>query len=221
MDPFTRLEGPAAPLLLANIDTDVIIRIERLTAGDRAALGGYAFESLRFQPDGAENPDFILNQSLFRTAPILLAGPNFGCGSSREGAVWALAGRGVRCVIADGFGDIFASNCFQNGVLPISLPEATVLEIAAAAQQGAPMTVDLAAQTVAVGNHHWDFPIDPHRKQALLEGLDDLGLSLKAMPEVRDWQRADQGRRPWLWRAVALDAGHPYFHPTPLESPTS
>src|SRR5215475_4217104 len=115
MQPFSKVVGPAAYLPRDNVDTDVIIRIERLTNVEREQLGGYAFEALRFSRDGTEDPDFVLNRPAFRTAPILIAGTNFGCGSSREGAVWALMARGVRCVIAESFGEIFYNNCFQNG----------------------------------------------------------------------------------------------------------
>src|SRR5919205_1213678 len=126
MQPFTKVGGPAAPLLRANVDTDLIIRIERLVGTRREELGPFAFEALRRRADGSEDPDFVLNRPEYRGAPILLAGPNFGCGSSREGAVWALMGAGIRCVIAPSFGDIFFSNCFQNGLLPVVLPEETV-----------------------------------------------------------------------------------------------
>ncbi|WP_208511213.1 3-isopropylmalate dehydratase small subunit, partial [Variovorax paradoxus] len=121
MQPFTLLRGAAAPLSIDNVDTDLIVRIERLTSLARGELGPWAFEALRFRADGSEDPDFVLNQPRWREAPILVAGRNFGCGSSREGAVWALLARGIRCVIAESFGDIFHANCFQNGVLPIRL----------------------------------------------------------------------------------------------------
>ena len=199
MQPFTTLTGTAAPLLLANVDTDVIIRIERLTAADTSMLGRYAFEALRYATDGSERPDFVLNQPPFRGAPILLAGPNFGCGSSREGAVFALAGMGIRCVIADGFGDIFASNCFQNGLLPICLTQTKVESLARHAALGMPVTVDLCSQTVAVAATVEPFAIDPRRRESLLEGLDDLGLTLRQMGRVRAWQSRDRHLRPWLW----------------------
>jgi 3-isopropylmalate/(R)-2-methylmalate dehydratase small subunit len=197
--PFTTVSGKAAPLMLANIDTDVIIRIERLTALDPAALGQFAFEVLRYGPDGEENPNFILNQPLFRGAPILLAGPNFGCGSSREGAVFALAGLGIRCVIAAGFGDIFLNNCFQNGLLPICLPNSQVMSLADEATLGATVTVDLAAKTISTASNTHRFDIDQQRRASLLEGLDDLGLTLKQMQSIRAWQAADRKLRPWVW----------------------
>jgi 3-isopropylmalate/(R)-2-methylmalate dehydratase small subunit len=199
MESFTILTGLAAPLMLANIDTDVIIRIEHLTAGNDSILGRYAFEALRYFPDGSERPDFVLNQPAFRGAPILIAGSNFGCGSSREAAVVALLGLGIRCVIADEFGDIFFSNCFQNGLLPIRLGPGEVAELSHRAAEGEIFTVDLAAQTIKVTGILYPFAIDARRREALLEGLDDLGLSLKQMELIRAWQRRDRATRPWFW----------------------
>jgi 3-isopropylmalate/(R)-2-methylmalate dehydratase small subunit len=202
MDPFVTLTGPAAPLILANVDTDVIIRIERLTAEDQSQLGRYAFESLRYRPDGSEDPGFVLNQPPFRNAPILIGGPNFGCGSSREGAVIAIKMLGIRCVIAESFGDIFFGNCFQNGLLPIRLPESEVLALADRAKAGAPLTVDLRDQTVTFANQKLGFEVDPRRKQSLLEGLDDIGLTLKQMDDIRAWQAKDKLNRKWAWAPV-------------------
>ena len=201
MQPFTTLIGLAAPLLQANVDTDVIIRIERLTQGDPAKLGEYALEALRTMPDGTENPDFVFNQAKFRGAPILLAGPNFGCGSSREGAVSALLAMGLRCIIAASFGDIFFSNCFQNGMLPIRLPEAAVLQMAAEAQDRfEPFTVDLhRCCVVSPSGTEQAFAIDELRRTALLEGLDDIGLTLKDVAGIAAWQNADRQVRPWVW----------------------
>ena len=206
MEPFAVVTGPAAPLMLANVDTDVIVRIERLTSQDQASLGHYAFESLRYGPNGQENPGFVFNQPPFKNAPILLAGPNFGCGSSREGAVHAIKALGVRCLIAASFGDIFFSNCFQNGVLPIRLPEETVLSLAGTATSGEPFEVDLERQSIRVGERTIPFDIDPRRREALLRGLDDIGLTLQAMDRVRAWQAEDRVRRPWIWESVAASA---------------
>jgi len=202
MQPFTTLTGKAAPLMIANIDTDVIIRINRMGGGAAGTIGHYAFEALRYLEDGSENPDFVLNQDRYRGAPILLAGPNFGCGSSREPAVWALQGLGLRCVIAASFGDIFYANGFQNGLLPIRLPDTVVSGLAAEAAGGdAPMTVDLARQVVVApsGVEH-GFEIDLLRRTALLEGLDDIGLTLKDLAVIEAWQAADADARPWVWR---------------------
>jgi len=200
MTPFTAVTGPAAPLMRANVDTDVIIRIERLTAFQRDQLGPYAFEALRLRPDGSEDPQCVLNQSAFLGAPVLLAAENFGCGSSREGAVWALMGLGIRCVIAPSFGDIFFNNCFQNGVLPVRLPIAQVEALAAQCAGGASVTVDLQARTLtAPDGRVSSFDIDPLRREALLHGLDDIGLTLKDDALIREWQQADRARRPWAW----------------------
>jgi 3-isopropylmalate/(R)-2-methylmalate dehydratase small subunit len=200
MQPFTRIAGPAAPLLRANIDTDVIIRIERLTGVPREQLGRYAFEALRYRGDGSEDPDFALNRTNFRNAPILIAGENFGCGSSREGAVWALMAAGLRCVIAESFGDIFYNNCFQNGMLPVALPAVTVAQLAGEAANGAPFTVDLVEQMIlSPQGEAITFDIDAQRRQALLEGLDDISLTLKRLPEIAAWQSHDRMGRPWIW----------------------
>ena len=199
MQPFTVVEGPAAPLLRADIDTDVIIRVERMLAGGRTGLGPYAFEGLRQRPDGSEDSSFVLNDPRFHGAPILIAGANFGCGSSREAAVWALVDLGLRCIIAESFGDIFYGNCFQNGLLPVCLPEADVLRLAAEARNGGLGRVDLDSLTVAVGRETYCFHLNPRRREALLQGLDELGLSLKRMPVVRSWQAGDRAQRSWVW----------------------
>jgi 3-isopropylmalate/(R)-2-methylmalate dehydratase small subunit len=197
---FITLTGAAPWLAQPNVDTDVIIRIERLTALSRNQLGPYCLESLRYRPDGAEDPGFVLNQAPFRSAPILLAGDNFGCGSSREGAVWALQEAGLRCVIAPSFGDIFYSNCFQNGILPIRLPAAQVASLGAACSHGAPLTVDLQQQVLSLpGAEPISFTVDGRRREALLNGLDDIGLTLQDDHMVREWQQRDRSARPWVW----------------------
>ncbi|RVT91774.1 3-isopropylmalate dehydratase small subunit [Rhodovarius crocodyli] len=201
MTPFTTVTGAAAPLMQPNIDTDVIIPIHRLTGTARETMGQFAFEPLRYGADGAENPDFILNRPAFRGAPILIAGANFGCGSSREGAVWALRGVGLRCVIAEGFGDIFQGNCYQNGMLPVTLSARTVEELARQAVQGAPFTVDLINRMViSPGGTSYPFDIPPLRREALLEGLDELAQTRKRLAEITTWQERDQETRPWVWR---------------------
>lgn len=203
MTPFTAVTGAAVPLMRANVDTDVIIRIERLTAFQRDQLGPYAFEALRLRPDGSEDPSCVLNQPEFRRAPVLLAAENFGCGSSREGAVWALMGLGIRCVIAPSFGDIFFNNCFQNGVLPVRWPAAQVEALAAQCAGGAQVAVDLRTRTISAPDGQVSsFDIDPLRREALLHGLDDIGLTLKDDALIREWQRADRTRRPWAWPAA-------------------
>lgn len=201
MQRFTTLTGIAAPLLRDNIDTDIIIRVERLTGTTRESMGAVAFEAWRFLPDGRENPEFVLNQAAYRGAPILLAGANFGCGSSREGAVWAMMGMGLRCVIAESFGDIFFGNCFQNGLLPIRLPGDTVRRLADHSTGGnARLTIDLERQLVVTADgEQIGFAVEPMRRTALLEGLDDIGLTLKHSEAILGYQVADRVSQPWVW----------------------
>ena len=187
--------------MASNVNTDVIIRIERLSLLKRDALGPYAFEAWRNRPDGTPDPDFILNRPEWQNAPILLAGTNFGCGSSREGAVWALNCLGIRAVIAPSFGAIFASNCYQNGTLPITLPAQTVEEFAAIAraQPDAPFTIDLNRMVVVPPNGTpVAFEIDELRRQSLLTGLDDIGLTTQRLAEIAAFQAADSTARPWV-----------------------
>jgi 3-isopropylmalate/(R)-2-methylmalate dehydratase small subunit len=201
MTPLTTISGPAAPLMASNVNTDVIIRIERLSLLKRDALGPHAFEAWRNRPDGTPDPDFILNQPAWQNAPILLAGSNFGCGSSREGAVWALNCLGIRAVIAPSFGTIFASNCYQNGTLPITLPAQTVEAFAeiARTQPDAPFTIDLNHKVVVPPNGApVAFEIDELRRQSLLTGLDDIGLTTQRLTEIADFQAIDLQRRPWV-----------------------
>ena len=202
MQPFRILRGVAAPLMRQNVDTDVIIRVERLISLERDALGPWAFESWRYTPDGAERPDFLLNQEPYRTAPILLAADNFGCGSSREGAVWALAGQGIRCVVAPSFGDIFYGNCFQNGVLPVALPREEVDRMAEEARADPPgiWTVDLEAKAITTpAGRRIAFAIDPQRREMLLEGLDQIGLTRRREDEIDAFQARDRRERPWIY----------------------
>jgi 3-isopropylmalate/(R)-2-methylmalate dehydratase small subunit len=187
----------------SNIDTDVIIRIERLVGTSvRGTLGKWAFGSLRYLPDGSENPEFILNREPYRRAEILITGPNFGCGSSREGAVWSLHEMGIRAIIGSSFGDIFFANCFQNGILPIVIDKAIVDGLAAEVEhsQGAGrVSVDLEEQTITSpsGKLH-RFEIDPRRRLGLLEGLDEVALTLQRDAEIRAFQVADRIERPWI-----------------------
>ena len=201
--PFTKLSATAAPIMRSNIDTDVIIRIERLVGnGVRGTLGKWAFGSLRYLPDGSENPEFILNREPYKQAEILVTGPNFGCGSSREGAVWALQEMGVRAVIGSGFGDIFFANCFQNGILPVVVDKAIVDGLAAEIEitQGAGrIGVDLERQIITspTGKRH-SFEIEPRRRAGLLEGLDEVALTLQRDGEIRAFQASDRHARPWI-----------------------
>ncbi len=201
MDSFTTLTGTAAPLMRANVDTDTIIRIERVVGTTPEQMGPWAFEALRFRPDGSEDPDFVLNQAPFRAAPILLAGDNFGCGSSREGAVWALKHAGIRCVAAPSFGDIFYNNCFQNGLLPVVLPQAQLERLASGcAGDNARLTVDLHRQVViGPDGEAMPFQIDAMRREALLQGLDDIGLTLLHDDAIAAFKVRDEAARPWVW----------------------
>jgi 3-isopropylmalate/(R)-2-methylmalate dehydratase small subunit len=203
MDKFARLEGVAAPLMRQNVDTDVVIRIERLVNLEKHELGPWCFESIRYRPDGSENPDFIGNQAAYRGAPILLARDNFGCGSSREGAVWALIGMGVKAVIAPSFGDIFFNNCFQNGLLPVMLPAIEVERLAEetrAAPGNARVTIDLEKQVViSPRGREIPFGIDARRRHAMLNGLDDIGTTLTHRDRIEAWQAKDRAGRPWVW----------------------
>ncbi len=201
MDSFTTLTGTAAPLMRANVDTDTIIRVERMIGTTPEQMGPWAFEALRFRPDGSEEPDFVLNQAPFRGAPILLAGDNFGCGSSREGAVWALKHAGIRCVAAPSFGDIFYDNCFQNGLLPIVLPQAQLERLASDCAGGnAQVTIDLHRQ-IFIGPYGeaMPFQIDAMRRDALLRGLDDIGLTLLHDDTIAAFKARDEAARPWVW----------------------
>lgn len=203
MNPFTVLRSTAAALPWSNVDTDMIIRVERCVRTPRAEMGRWAFEMRRFDAAGHDNPEFPLNQGTFRGAQILVAGENFGCGSSREMAVWAIAGMGFRCVVAPSFGDIFYNNCFQNGVLAIRLPKPAVegmLRTLAAASAPLELTVDLPAQTLtAPDGETYAFEIDALRKTALLEGLDAIGVTLTRARAIAAWQERDRARRPWVW----------------------
>ena len=207
MEKVTVISGVAAPLPIVNVDTDVIIRIEHLSRSPREALGRWGFAARRFLPDGSENPDFILNRAGWRDAPILVTGRNFGCGSSREHAVWALLGMGLRCVIAPSFGDIFRSNCFQNGLLPVTLPEATVHALFTALGGSQPasartITVSLVDCTVeAPDGERLPFEIEARRREALLLGLDEIGQTLAMADRIDAWQASDRQRRPWVWQA--------------------
>jgi 3-isopropylmalate/(R)-2-methylmalate dehydratase small subunit len=204
MEKFTVLRAIAAPLLRENIDTDIIIRIERLVgASRRSELDRYAFEAWRYRPDGSEDPDFVLNREPYRRARILLAGRNFGCGSSRESAVWALAQWGIRAVLAPSFGDIFRNNCFQNGVLPVALAPPVIEELARqveAAPEQNEVTVDLTRSVVvAPDGGETPFSVDALRREALLDGLDDIALTMKRQDEIARFQAADRARRPWVY----------------------
>lgn len=191
MQPFERLVGVAASLPLVNIDTDKILAGQFLKTTSRAGLGVHLFHAMRYDGSGRERADFILNQDPWRRASILIAGENFGCGSSREHAPWALLDFGIRCIIAPSFADIFYNNCFKNGILPVVLGEEAVETLKAAASDpaSARMTIDLPRQTVTSSNGEaFTFDVDPDRKQALLEGRDEIGQSLGAIDDILAWE---------------------------------
>ncbi len=203
MEKFTQLNAVAAYYPRANVDTDLIIRVERCAKVEKGGLGAYAFEMARFLPDGTDNPAFPLNHEPFRRAKILVGGINFGCGSSREMAVWAIAGLGIRCLIAPSYGEIFFGNCFQNGLLPIVLAQPVVEKLGAALAADpahATLTVDLARQKVVTpAGEEIGFEIEPLRKRALLEGLDEIGLTQLREAEIAEFQRKDRAKRPWVY----------------------
>ena len=200
MEKFVKLTGVAAPLMRPNVDTDVIIPIRRLVMEDRGQIGAYAFEPWRYLDDGSDNPDFVWNDPAYRGAPILIAGRNFGCGSSREGAVWALWQSGVRVVIAPGFGDIFFNNCFKNGLLAIVLAAETVDALAAQTAAGR-FTVDLETlRLTAPDGAGIAFEVDPLQRDALLQGLDEIAMTLRRGDEIAAFQATDRGRRPWIYQ---------------------
>ena len=201
MSTLITITGPAAPLMAENVNTDVIIRIERLTMHQRDQLGRFAFEVWRNRADGTPDPEFVLNQPAWKQAPILLAGANFGCGSSREGAVWALNAIGVRVVIAPSFGAIFANNCYQNATLPVVLAAETVARFAeiARTQPDAHFTVDLERKLVIPPNGTpVHFQIDELRRQSLLTGLDDIALTSRRLDRIAAFQAIDRQQRPWV-----------------------
>jgi len=202
MDKFTTLTGVAAPLDIMNVDTDMIIPKQYLKTIARTGLGAGLFSEMRFNQDGSENPDFVLNKPAWRNAKIIVAGDNFGCGSSREHAPWALLDYGIRCVISTSFADIFYNNCFKNGILPIKVtPEQLDLLMDDAARgANATLTVDLESQTIrGPDGGTVSFDIDSARKQVLLEGLDDIATTLKSsQASIAGFESKMAESRPWL-----------------------
>ena len=201
MEKFTIVTGVAAPLRMINVDTDRIIPKQFLTTIKRTGLGKFLFNDLRYDPEGSEVEDFVLNQSAYRDAQILIAGRNFGCGSSREHAPWALLDFGISCVIASSFADIFYNNCFKNGILPITLPEKEVDTLLNAADAGsnATFTIDLEGQRITDPNGTiFEFKIDPFRKYCLFNGLDDIGLTLEKTEKIEAFEQKWSVQSPWL-----------------------
>ncbi len=201
MDKFETFTGIAAPMPLVNIDTDMIIPKQFLKTIKRSGLGVHAFDEMRFDREGNEVPDFVLNKPAYRESSILVAGDNFGCGSSREHAPWALADFGIKAVISTSFADIFFNNCFKNGMLPIVLPQEQVDLLMSDAEKGenARMTVDLEAQEITTSEGEViKFDVDPFRKHCLLNGLDDIGLTLEKADAIKSYEERVAQERPWV-----------------------
>lgn len=201
MDKFTILEGIAAPLPMINVDTDMIIPKQFLKTIKRTGLGVNLFDEMRYDDDGNEIAEFVLNKPQYRNAKILIAGDNFGCGSSREHAPWAIKDFGISCVIAPSFADIFYNNCFKNGILPIILPQSDVDKLMEDAERGAnaTLTIDLESETIkGPDGGSISFQIDPFRKHCLLEGLDDIGLTMKRRDAITSYEEKTAHARPWV-----------------------
>ena len=201
MEAFKTLSGVAAPLPIINVDTDMIIPKQFLKTIKRTGLGKALFHEMRTRPDGSENPDFVLNKPAYQNAKILVAGANFGCGSSREHAPWALADFGIRCVIAPSFADIFYNNCFKNGILPITLPQSEIDKLLDDASRGANsiVSVDLEKQEITGPDGGMiKFEIDPFRRQCLLNGWDDIGLTLRQEAKISSYEEGLKLSAPWL-----------------------
>ncbi|KMY86036.1 3-isopropylmalate dehydratase small subunit [Candidatus Paraburkholderia calva] len=204
MKAVTLIEGPAAPLLRDNVNTDLIIRIERISQLVRGQLGPYLFETLHYRGEGpasGKREDFVLNTPAFRQACTILGGKNFGCGSSREMAVWALEEAGIRCVIAPSFGDVFYNNCLQNGLLPVRLDAREIAQIAEVASAGAMIAVDLRKQEIrAPGLATVAFEFDAAQREALLAGFDEIDQTLRLRETIDRFRANDRGARPWAYR---------------------
>ena len=202
MEKFTTLTGVAAPLPMINVDTDMIIPKQFLKSIKRTGFGGNLFFEMRYREDGSENPDFVLNKTPYREARILVAGTNFGCGSSREHAPWALLDFGIRCVIAPSFAEIFYNNCIKNGILPVSLPETDVDRLMDDAGRGAnaTLTVDLENQVITgPDGASVTFDLDPFHKHCLLNGVDDIAQTLEKTEKIDDFEARQKEAQPWLY----------------------
>ncbi|MHB2168396.1 3-isopropylmalate dehydratase small subunit [Alsobacter sp. R-9] len=201
MQPFTTLTGVAAPLEIMNVDTDMIIPKQYLKTIKRTGLGTGLFSEMRYREDGSENPDFVLNKPAYRKAQIIVAGDNFGCGSSREHAPWALLDFGIRCVISTSFADIFYNNCFKNGILPVTVSQEDLDKLMDDARRGAnaTLTVDLEAQEIrGPDGGVVKFDIDAFRKHCLMNGLDDIGLTMEKASSIDGFEKKTAESRPWL-----------------------
>tara|TARA_B100000767_G_scaffold261680_1_gene273524 strand:- start:45 stop:653 length:609 start_codon:yes stop_codon:yes gene_type:complete len=199
MQKFKKLKSIPAHLPLMNIDTDMIIPKQFLKTIKRTGLGKNVFYEMRFDEDGNLVKDFILNNEPFSKSQILLTGKNFGCGSSREHAPWALLDFGITCVIAPSFADIFYNNCFNNGILPIKISESIIQELSEYSKRKEPIEIDLESQNILYGNKSLKFDLDSFKRKRLLEGLDDIGLSLKKTSNIQEFENKLKGKRPWIY----------------------
>jgi 3-isopropylmalate/(R)-2-methylmalate dehydratase small subunit len=201
MEPFKKLDGIAAPLNMINVDTDMIIPKQFLKTIRRTGLGKALFDEMRYKTDGSENPDFVLNKPAYRQAQILVTGENFGCGSSREHAPWALLDFGIRCVIATSFADIFYNNCFKNGILPIRLPQETVNKLMDDAERGSNARISVDLETLEIRGPDGGmvkFEVDEFRRQCLLNGWDDIGLTLRDEDKITSYEARHKADAPWI-----------------------
>ena len=199
MDKFTTLQGIAAPLPIVNIDTDMIIPKQFLKTIKRTGLGVSLFYEMRYDTEGKLIDDFVLNTKPYDNSKILVAGDNFGCGSSREHAPWSLKDFGIRCVISTSFADIFYNNCFQNGILPIVVNAEELDRLMSAAGSQLEFNIDLPNQSIQVGNHSISFDIEDHRKERLLQGLDDIGITLGYKEDISSYESNKKTQKPWLF----------------------
>ena len=202
MDKFTTLQGIAAPLPIVNIDTDMIIPKQFLKTIKRTGLGVSLFYEMRYDTEGKLIEDFVLNTKPYDQSKILVAGDNFGCGSSREHAPWSLKDFGICCVISTSFADIFYNNCFQNGILPIVVKAEELDRLMSAAGSQLEFNIDLPNQSIQVGNHSINFEIEDHRKERLLQGLDDIGITLGYKEDISSYETDKKNKKPWLFRDI-------------------
>lgn len=201
MDKFTKLSGVAAPMNIMNIDTDMIIPKNFLKTIKRSGLGKHAFAEMRYNDDGSDNPDFVLNKPAYRKAQVIVAGENFGCGSSREHAPWALLDFGIRCVISTSFADIFFNNCFKNGILPIKVTQEQLDELMDDAEKGANAVLEIDLEKQEIGRPNGEkitFDVDSFRKHCLLNGLDDIGLTMAKGDSIDTFEEKRKADQPWL-----------------------
>lgn len=201
MEKFTKINSIATPFPRVNVDTDIIIPAKHLKSIKRTGFGEFAFESVRFDADGNKIPDNVFDGDRYKGAKILIAGDNFGCGSSREHAPWAIAEMGYRCLIAPSFADIFAGNCVKNGILTVALPQEAVDALVVAAEAGHNIQVDLDEQTVRCENAYYEFDYNPAHKEMLLNGLDEVGQALQSVAAIKNYEGQQKLTTPWLFRA--------------------